>query len=67
MPEGRTWLGLIDTNQPDAKLDAFPFGLPHQPLGALDVGLLDAAEQDAHVVTLNDREVARVLTPSPTG
>ena len=24
--EGRSWLGLIDTNQPDAQLPAFPFG-----------------------------------------
>jgi isoamylase len=26
VPEGKTWLGLIDTNQPEAKLGAFPFG-----------------------------------------
>ncbi len=26
VPEGRSWLGLIDTNQPDARLSAFSFG-----------------------------------------
>ncbi|WP_316168864.1 MULTISPECIES: glycogen debranching protein GlgX [unclassified Bradyrhizobium] len=26
VPEGRNWLGLIDTNQPDATLPSFPFG-----------------------------------------
>jgi isoamylase len=26
VPEGRSWLGLIDTNQPNAKLGAFSFG-----------------------------------------
>jgi [acyl-carrier-protein] S-malonyltransferase len=30
-------------------------------------GLIRRISQDAHVVTLNDREVARVLTPSPLG
>ncbi len=30
-------------------------------------GLIRRINQDAHVVTLNDREVARVLTPSPLG
>src|SRR3989440_3450798 len=30
-------------------------------------GLIRRISQDAHVVTLNDREVARVLTPSPSG
>src|SRR6266851_2760628 len=29
-------------------------------------GLIRRISQDAHVVTLNDREVARVLTPSPS-
>jgi glycogen operon protein len=26
VPEGRTWLGLIDTNQPEAQLGVLPFG-----------------------------------------
>jgi glycogen operon protein len=26
VPEGKTWLGLIDTNQPEAQLGALPFG-----------------------------------------
>jgi isoamylase len=26
VPEGREWLGLIDTNQPEAQLSDFPFG-----------------------------------------
>ena len=26
VPEGRTWLGLIDTNQPETQLGVFPFG-----------------------------------------
>ncbi len=26
VPEGKEWLGLIDTNQPDAQLATFPFG-----------------------------------------
>jgi isoamylase len=26
VPEGKTWLGLIDTNQPEALLSVFPFG-----------------------------------------
>ena len=26
VPEGKEWLGLIDTNQPDAQLSTFPFG-----------------------------------------
>ena len=30
-------------------------------------GLIRRISQEAHVVTLNDREVARVLTPSPLG
>jgi [acyl-carrier-protein] S-malonyltransferase len=30
-------------------------------------GLIRRISQDSHVVTLNDREVARVLTPSPSG
>jgi [acyl-carrier-protein] S-malonyltransferase len=30
-------------------------------------GLIRRISQDAHVVTLNDREVARVLAPSPSG
>ena len=30
-------------------------------------GLIRRISKDAHVVTLNDREVARVLTPSPLG
>ena len=30
-------------------------------------GLIRRISQDAHVVSLNDREVARVLTPSPLG
>ena len=30
-------------------------------------GLIRRISQDAHVVTLSDREVARVLTPSPQG
>jgi [acyl-carrier-protein] S-malonyltransferase len=30
-------------------------------------GLIRRIAQDAHVITLNDREVARVLTPAPAG
>jgi malonyl CoA-acyl carrier protein transacylase len=30
-------------------------------------GLIRRISQEAHVVTLNDREVARVLSPSPLG
>jgi [acyl-carrier-protein] S-malonyltransferase len=30
-------------------------------------GLIRRISQDVHVVTLNDREVARVLTPAPLG
>ena len=30
-------------------------------------GLIRRISQDAHVITLNDREVARVLTPAPAG
>jgi glycogen operon protein len=26
VPEGRTWVGLIDTNQPDMQFPSFPFG-----------------------------------------
>ncbi|MFX8770528.1 hypothetical protein ABTM91_20195, partial [Acinetobacter baumannii] len=26
VPDGRSWLGLIDTNQPDAQMPAFDFG-----------------------------------------
>ena len=26
VPEGKEWLGLIDTNQPDDQLSDFPFG-----------------------------------------
>jgi isoamylase len=33
VPQGRAWQGLIDTNQPDAHLAAFPLGQARRRLG----------------------------------
>ena len=33
MPDGKDWLGLIDTNQPEAQPSAFPFGHSYEVTG----------------------------------
>jgi glycogen operon protein len=33
VPEGRNWLFLMDTNQPDAQLPSFPFGHVYEVTG----------------------------------
>jgi glycogen operon protein len=47
VPEGRTWLGLIDTNHPDAKLNAFPFGHVYAVTGRSFLALGLSAEDNA--------------------
>jgi isoamylase len=45
--EGKEWLGLIDTNQPEAQLAAFPFGHSYEVTGRSLVAFGLSAEDSA--------------------
>jgi isoamylase len=46
VPEGKTWLGLIDTNRPEAKISAFPFGHVYAVTGRSLVAFGLSAEEN---------------------
>ncbi|MDP1865705.1 MAG: glycogen debranching protein GlgX [Bradyrhizobium sp.] len=47
VPEGKEWLGLIDTNQPDVQLATFPFGHDYAVTGRSLVAFGLSAEDSA--------------------
>jgi glycogen operon protein len=46
VPEGKSWLGLIDTNQPEERLGAFPFGHAYAVTGRSLLAFGLSAEKD---------------------